>query len=368
MSKKNKTPNQSVCIQKYTYSNLDVETLISPLGGFKKYIDKGDHVLLKTNLLNASEPKKAIVTNPIVVGKVAKAVLKAGGIPYIGDSPSGQFTKRRLEKVYSKSGLKKLSESLGLELNYNTQTKKIDIPNGKRLNKTTICRFFLEADKTIALPKIKTHSLMIMTLATKIMYGVIPGLTKVRYHSKFIRRNSFAEMLIDVLSVTNPDLIIMDGIIGMQGDGPAGGIPVALGVMLASENSIAMDLSVCKLLNIEPIGIPTLREAKIRNMWPKKMTYPLLTPNDVKYNQFILPSTAGHFLTGNKIPTRYPIVTTKCTACGQCEEICPKKVISIKENIAVVDYSNCIKCYCCHEICPYSAIKLEAIKQYNTKN
>jgi uncharacterized protein (DUF362 family)/NAD-dependent dihydropyrimidine dehydrogenase PreA subunit len=360
---KNKTSNNSVCIQKYTYSNLDVESLISPLGGFKKYIKKGDQVLLKTNLLNASEPNKSIVTNPIVVGEVAKAILKAGGTPYIGDSPSGQFTKRRLEKVYIKSGLKKLAESLGIKLNYDTKTKKIDIPNGKRLTKTTICRFFLDADKTIALPKIKTHSLMMMTLATKIMYGVIPGLTKVRYHSKFIRRKSFAEMLMDVLSVTKPDLIIMDGIIGMQGDGPAGGIPVDLGIMLASENAVAIDLSVCKILNIEPIGVPTLREAKIRKMWPKKINYPLLTPIDVNYNKFILPATAGHILTGEKTPVKYPIVTNKCTACGLCTEICPKKAISNKENTAILDYSKCIKCYCCHEICPYGAIKLDTINQ-----
>ncbi len=64
-----------VSIQKSTYEDLDIESLLMPLGGFKNYLNKGEHVLLKTNLLNATEPKKCVVTNPVVVGAVAKSVL-----------------------------------------------------------------------------------------------------------------------------------------------------------------------------------------------------------------------------------------------------------------------------------------------------
>ena len=213
MNSSNKDSSSSVCIQRSNYNNIDIYELIKPLGGLKSYIKKGERVLLKINLLNATEPDKAVVTNPNVVSAVANEVIKNGAIPIIGDSPSGQFTKRRLEKVYNKAGLINLSKELGIDLNYDTNYKKISVPNGKRLKNTQICDFVLNADKIIAIPKIKTHSLMIMTLATKIMYGSIPGLTKVRYHSKYIRRKSFAEMLIDVLSVVRPDIIIMDGII-----------------------------------------------------------------------------------------------------------------------------------------------------------
>jgi uncharacterized protein (DUF362 family)/NAD-dependent dihydropyrimidine dehydrogenase PreA subunit len=363
MSPNNKSNESVVSVQKSTYLNIDIDSLIAPLGGLKQFINRNDRVLLKANLLNASNPERHIVTHPAVIGAVAKSVLKAGGIPYIGDSPSGPFTKRRLEKVYSKAGLKKLAEELGIELNYNIGYKKITIPDGKRLKKIVVCDFFLEADKTIAIPKIKTHALVILTLATKIMYGVIPGLTKVRYHSKFIRRKAFAEMLIDALSVTNPDLIIMDGIFGMQGDGPAGGELVELGVMLASENSFAIDLAVCRMLDIEPVGVPTLKEAKVRGLWPSEITYPLLSPENVKYNDFILPSTAGYLLTGLKKPNRIPVPTDKCTACEDCVEICPKGIIKIINNIAKIDYSKCIKCYCCHEACAYDAIELNTIEK-----
>jgi uncharacterized protein (DUF362 family)/Pyruvate/2-oxoacid:ferredoxin oxidoreductase delta subunit len=362
MPDKSTINNPKVCIQKNTYKNINLESLLKPLDSIKNYVKNGENVLLKTNLLTPSYPEKAVVTHPDIIRSVAISIIKAGGVPFIGDSPSGPFTKRRLEKSYNKSGLKYVSKDLGIELNYDTRTKKIEIPNGKKLKKASICNFFLQADKTIALPKIKTHSYMIMTLATKIMYGVIPGLTKAKYHSMFIRRKSFAEMLIDILSITKPDLIITDGIVGMQGDGPAGGDPVEIGVILASENAVAMDLAICKILNIEPIGIPTLKEAKIRDMWPQNISYPILLPNDVKFDKFILPSTASYLITGKKVPDRYPIPVDNCTACALCVDICPKDIIEIIDNIAKINYSKCIKCYCCHEICPYDAIKLDVIK------
>ncbi len=358
MNKQETNTNSMVCIKKSTYKTIDLDSLLTPLGGFNKYIKKGQRILLKVNLLNASIPSKAVVTNPDLVKKTAEAVLKAGGIPIIGDSPSGQFTKRRLNKVYEKAGLIKISQELGIELNYDTTTKKVPIPQGKRLKKTPICNFIIQADKMIALPKIKTHSYMIMTLATKIMYGAVPGLTKAKYHSMYIRRTSFSDLLLDILSVAKPDLIIMDGIIGMQGQGPASGIPVNLGVLLAAEDPISMDITVCRMLNIEPVGIPVLKRAKLRGLWPKDIIYPQLIPEDVKYNGFILPSTADYLLTGEKTPEQSPIITAKCNSCGYCKEICPKNAITIVTKGAKIYYPKCIKCYCCHEVCPEEAIEL----------
>jgi len=362
MSDTNQEKNPIVSIQKSTYEHIDLNALLEPLGGLEKYVHHGDRVLLKTNLLSPSEPEKAVVTNPAVISAVAEAVLKLGGIPVIGDSPSGPFSKRRLEKTYEKSGVTDLARRLGIEANYDLGVKKIIIPNGKKLKKTGVCNFALDADKIIAIPKIKTHSYMIMTLATKIMYGAIPGLTKAKYHSLYINKSAFANMLLDVLSIRPPDLFVMDGIIGMQGDGPAGGDPVNIGLLLASEDAVAMDLAVCHLLGIEPIGIPTLRQAKIRNLWPPEISYPLLSPQDVQYKGFQLPSTADYLLTGKKTPRRSPVPSEKCAACEQCVKLCPKKAITIINYKAHVDYSKCIRCYCCAEICPYDAIDLDVVQ------
>lgn len=355
--------NPMVSIQKASYGSIDIDALIQPLGSLKKFVNNGDKVLLKTNLLNATEPEKAVVTNPIFVAEVVNAVQRVGGIPYIGDSPSGNFSKRRLKKAYDKAGLLKISNETGVELNYDTGSQKVAIPEGKCLQKTRICDFVLNADKIIALPKIKTHSLMMMSLASKIMFGAIPGLIKASYHAKYFRRTDFADMLLDLLSITRPTLFIMDGISGMEGEGPMSGTPVDIGIILASTHAISLDLAVCNLLGLEPMGIPTLKQANLRKMWPEKIDYPLLKPNEVKYHGFNLPSTANYLLTEENKPEKSPVITDKCTTCGECVAICPKEALRISKRKAEVDYSKCIKCYCCHEVCTFNAINLEVVDQ-----
>jgi len=359
MTQRTRPDNGTVCIQKATYDTIDLDTLLQPLGSIAAYVHKGEKVLLKVNLLSATTPEKAVVTNPLLVQKTAEAVLDAGATPIIGDSPAGQFTKRRLHKVYERAGLLALSRDLGIELNYDTRTTTVPVPHGVRLTTTPLCNFIRNADKIIALPKTKTHSYIIMTLSTKIMFGAVPGLTKAKYHALYPRKSAFANMLLDVLSVAPPDLVIMDGIIDMQGEGPGAGTPVHLGVILAADHPIALDLAVCHMLHIEPVGVPTLKQAKLRKLWPPHIIYPQLTPDDVAFTGFILPRTTDYLLTGKKTPQKSPTVTVRCTSCGQCEEICPKHAITNTPGKATIDYDKCIRCYCCQEICPEKAIMLE---------
>ena len=151
-------------------------------------------------------------------------------------------------------------------------------------------------------------------------------------------------------------------VVGMQGDGPLSGVPVDLGVLLASDDAVALDLAICKMLGIEPVGIPPLRQAKVRGLWPANIEYSGLFPRDVEYRNFILPSTSGYLLTGIRMPQRSPVPTNRCTGCGLCDEICPRNAIKLNNGMAQVDYTICIRCYCCHEICPENAIKLGVAK------
>jgi ferredoxin len=169
-------------------------------------------------------------------------------------------------------------------------------------------------------------------------------------------------MLLDILTVVKPQLYIMDGIMGMQGQGPGSGDPVKMDLVLASTDSVAMDISICKILGIEPVAIPVLKRAKIRGLWPETIDYPIRRPEDVGFKGFRLPNTADHLLTGKKPPRKRPVITDKCTACGDCERICPKGAVKVQSRMAEVTYSKCIRCFCCHEVCPEDAIILRSVK------
>ena len=352
----------TVSIIKATYSDPGIETLLAPFGGMKRFIKKKDKVLLKVNLLSSKGPPKAVTTHPEFVRAVAKVVRNAGGEAYIGDSPAGTFSKRRLKKAYRSSGLADLARDEQIPLNFDTSAKKIDMTEGKRLHQSPICNFVLNADKVIALPKLKTHSFQYLTLACKIMYGVVPGLIKAKYHAQFPRKDSFADMMLDLLTMVKPHLYIMDGILAMQGQGPGSGDPVILDLVLASTDHVAMDIAVCKILGIEPVAIPALKMAKVRGMWPERIDYPIQRPEDVAHKGFRLPNTADHLLTGKKPPKKSPYITDKCTACGECERICPKDAVKVNGQRATVTYSRCIRCFCCHEVCPEDAIMLRKLK------
>ncbi|MGD9161715.1 MAG: DUF362 domain-containing protein [Desulfobacteraceae bacterium] len=352
-----------VSIKKTSYTEPDIASLLLPLGGMSRYIEKGEKVLLKINLLSARAPEEAVTTDPEFVRSVVREVKKAGGFPYIGDSPAGIFSKRILKKAYEKTGIGAMAKEEDIPVNFDTGSKKIIMPDGVKIKRIPICNYVLEADKIIGVPKLKTHSLQYMTLACKNMYGAVPGLVKAKYHALFPGKMAFGDMLLDVYSFLNPHLYIMDAVLGMHGEGPGGsGDPIDIGLALASTDGIAMDISVCKLIGIEPTGIPLLKRAKIRCIWPEEIKYPLLEPDENRIRGFRMPNTASHLQSGKKAQAKSPVITEKCTGCGECKSICPKQAIKLVDESAVVNYSDCIRCYCCHEVCPVNAIKLMNIK------
>lgn len=357
-----------VSLQKATYSDPGIEELLGPLGGMKCFVEAGERVLLKVNLLSARSPEKAVTTHPEFIRAVAREVKRVGGKPFIGDSPSGPFSKKNLIKVYRKTGIEALANEEGIPLNFDTDSRKVDIPNGKKLTLSPICNYALDADKVIAIPKLKTHGFQYMTLACKIMYGAVPGLIKAKYHALFRNNEAFADMLIDLFEILKPQLFIMDGILGMQGQGPGSGEPVELGLALASTDAVAMDMALCAMMGIDPIGIPTLKRAKIRKMWPDVIEYPLLKPEDHLIKEFKLPNTAMHLVTGKKASKKSPIITDRCIGCGECEKICPVGAAVVAGEVTTVNYSKCIRCFCCHEVCPEDAITLGKVKRARREN
>ncbi len=351
-----------------------VKRLLDLLGGIGCYVKPGDRVLLKPNLLSASDPARAITTHPLVLKAVVKAVQAAGGRPLIADSPGGPFNRGSLETAYARSGFKAVAEETGAKLNYNTGSKVAHFPDGVLLKRIDLLAVLDEVDAVITLPKMKTHMLTTATGAVKINFGLVPGLTKPAYHLKFQSRDLFADMLLDVLACVKPRLALMDAVVGLEGDGPGShGRPRRTGLLMASADSVALDVAEADVMGIVPTEVSTTARAVLRGLTSGKASDLKVLGErlaDVRVG-YRKPSgrkgLLGAFM-GSKAVNRvmldlalpYPVANEKCVRCGVCRQSCPAGAITITDR-ARMDRAKCIRCYCCHELCPHKAIDLKRI-------
>ncbi len=350
-----------------------LDKLFDLLGGLENFVKKGDKVLLKVNLLMGKPPEAAVTTHPLIVQILAEKIVKIGGKVIIADSPGGPFNKRILNRFYNKAGLKEIAdESSGIFLNYNTDSKRVDFPQGKYSKYFEICNFANEADVIINLPKLKTHGMTMFTGAIKNIFGVIPGLLKSEYHFKMLYVAKFMEMLFDLEALIKPNLNIMDAVIGMEGEGPSGGQAKKFGYLMASNSAVSLDVAATYLMGIESLKkVPQNRIAQKRGL-PSDIKDIKITGDKIERTKNVkipdIPEKTNlidRYLPGplnwifNYWLRPRPVVNqNKCVGCGICEKSCPAKTIEIKDNLAVIDLDDCIRCFCCQELCEYQAINI----------
>ena len=252
----------------YEIVKNSVRSALELLGGMSSFINSGDKVLLKVNLLIKRKPEKVTTTHPAIVQAVAELVLEAGGKPIIGDSPGGYhfYSESTLKEVYETCGMKDAATKSGAELNYNTEVIDVPYPSGKIMKSIKTIKPVLEVDKIISIPKIKTHMMTVYSGAVKNMFGIIPGSYKAEYHLRFDDTSDFADLLIDICSFSKPVLTIMDAIIGMEGYGPTNGTPKKVGLVMASRDPYALDAIAAKVIGLEGSKVPTIRKSIDRGL------------------------------------------------------------------------------------------------------
>jgi len=361
--------NPSVSIVKCTsYEEQEVERAVRQsidlLGGIQRFVKEGDRVLLKPNLLFGKPPERAVTTHPAIVRALIQIVREAGGIPSVGDSPGMESLKRAAER----SGIKSVTDETLCPLMEFNRPVLLESGKGKFFKHLEIDRSVLEADVVINLPKWKTHGQMFLTLGVKNLFGCVPGPRKALWHLKAGEdRRLFARMLLDVHRVVRPSLTLLDGVVGMEGNGPGSGDPVQLGLILASPDAVALDQVVCDLLGIRRESLPTNRVALEEGWAGDGIDIVGENIKEAKISGFRLPhlSNLGWSLPGflrkslkNALTARPVVQEDVCKLCGQCEEICPPKALTRKKEL-IFDYRKCIRCFCCQEICPEGAITIE---------
>lgn len=341
-----------------------IEEAVSLLGGFEKFVRPGDRVLLKANMLCVRLPEKRVTTDPVIVRAVADLVLRAGGVPFVGDSPGiGSFAK-----IAQRTGIADAAREAGIECRELVDPVDVKLPDGSLFKRLGIASAAMEADVIVNLPKLKTHCQMLLTLGVKNMYGTIVGKQKVEWHHMAgVDRETFASLLLDIYAVTKPALTILDGIWGMEGRGPSNGRPRKLNLLAAAEDAVAMDVTICRMLGGRVNMFPLYRAASERGLGEtdvSRIAFPGLSPDAFSVKDFEFPELD----TLHMLPASWDWFTRRflvskpvhrpweCNGCGRCEEICPEHAIDRTNTKVHFDYKNCIRCYCCQEICPENAI------------
>jgi len=233
-----------------------------------------------------------------------------------------------------------------------------------------IARPVIDADVTISLAKLKTHTLTLMTCAVKNMFGSIPGFRKAAYHKEAPKPKDFAKVIVDIFSLTKPQVTLVDAVVAMEGDGPSSGDPKYLGLLLCGTDAVAIDMVAAKIMGFKDGEIDTTRIAQEKGFGPKSFEQIEIlgeSLNQIPLPQFVLPSNRlikmiPNFLLKLVAPfvwVRPNIVDGNCINCNICVENCPVKTIHPGDRVPAYDYKNCINCMCCHELCPHNAVYLE---------
>lgn len=356
-----------------------METGLKLLGGIESIVPTNGKVLVKPNLLSNALPERAATTHPKMFGAFLKLLRDHGyeEVSY-GDSPGSPVVD--LLKTVTVTGLKKEAEKYNVPLADFENSVTVSFPEGKKCRKFVLCKAVTETDSLISLCKMKTHALENITGAVKNQYGCIFAANKALGHTKYPDSRSFAEMLIDLNKCVKPKLYVMDGILAMEGNGPASGDPVPMNILLFSTDPVALDTVFSRLIYLNPKFVPTtVAGAKMglgtMNEEEIEITDEtgVLTFSEAirKYGKenFRVRRENPHFwslgilLRTRRKPKDRPVVDPeKCIACGICEKACPvegKAVHSGNGLKATYDYKKCIRCYCCQEMCPVKAISRE---------
>lgn len=222
---------------------------------------RGKRILLKPNLVEASPGHAHINTHPLVVRGAAEAFLRLGAAEVlIGEGP-GHVTDTLM--VVEETGL--------ADILYEDRLRFVDLNYDDLFNLTNRTGFNAQGhlifpktlktvDWIVSVAKMKTHHWAGVTLSMKNLFGVMPG-SVYGWPKNILHLGDIQRSIVDINATLTPHFAIVDGITGMQGDGPIMGDPIQAGVLVMGRNLPAVDATCCRIMGIDPQRVDYLRVA-----------------------------------------------------------------------------------------------------------
>jgi uncharacterized protein (DUF362 family)/Pyruvate/2-oxoacid:ferredoxin oxidoreductase delta subunit len=354
--------------------------IIEQVGGMESVIRGAKIAILKPNFVAGRNGATGSTTSFALLKAVAEEVRACGAEPVLCETPGTEFDR---DATYTILGVEKFCEENGIRI------LRVDPEGGekdwvelrpagaKKLRRYRMPRILQEA-RLINLPVLKTHVVSTMTLSMKNSMGILPRPDRRSMHTFGIDQS-----IVDMNLGIKPDLNIVDGSVGQDGEGPLYGDKADLQVLIAGRDTLAVDLTCCQIVGVKPRDIPHLKlalEQLGKPSWQtvgedvgviKKFRLPeqkalyrfifwLMYPLDYPYTwisergKHLCTTLYGTGLVG----TRPQIKEENCTRCAVCVDACPlPNVIDIKT--LKVDYGKCQRCLLCYEACPENAISVK---------
>jgi uncharacterized protein (DUF362 family) len=221
---------------------------------------KDKTVLLKPNLVG-HDPQGAINTHPAVIAAARESFLKLGAARVlIGDGPAmDRDTQSILESVRLKSFTGKLGSDF-CDLNIDDVERVPLATRASRLKELYLPKTVLGADFFVSMPKLKTHHWAGVTLGMKNLFGIVPG-SCYGWPKNLLHWAGIGNSILDINAAARPDFVILDGVLGMEGNGPIQGMAKAAGVLVFGEDVVAVDATACRVMGLRPEKVDYLAKA-----------------------------------------------------------------------------------------------------------
>jgi len=243
------------------------QDLSSAIGGGLKELGvtpdevKGKRILLKPNLVETHVGSGHINTHPAVIQGAVDAFQRLGAASIIVGEGAGHCRDPLL--VLEESGLADVLHQSGIpfeDLNYDDWYTVPNMSAVSDLKTLTLPVTLRQVDWIVSMAKMKTHHWAGVTLSMKNLFGLMPSAVY-GWPKNVLHIAGIEKCILDINAAVKPHFAIVDGIVGMEGDGPIMGAPKHAGVLVMGRNLVSVDATCTRIMGIAPHRVPYLAAA-----------------------------------------------------------------------------------------------------------